>query len=302
MEVIEASHQPPANSPTSPTNSTTNNNNVHTTNNNCTNEEVKQEKGFKLPPVSTISNNSFLWDPDVDGDMVNMPLNPQVVTEVTADDLTDLSDLVGPELATLVTPPSDICILNMGTTALRDSGDSEVGGVGHNQVDLDRFLGGDQHHQDLQSSFSYKRVYFARKGSITNMSEKNNNTSNISTTLFNNGQAGGEEVTTSDSITKAFLLQYRDNIQNEMNLAFLRNAEAKKGDVSKVTQGVARRTNIHTDKLPKRDVRVYAPLVKQEPEEDINHPPLPDSSSDTTAKLNLKNEKQIKEEPWDEEV
>ena len=41
--------------------------------------------------------------------------------------------------------------------------------------------------------------------------------------------SGNEEVTTSDSITKAFLLQYRDNIQNEMNLAFLRNAEAKKG-------------------------------------------------------------------------
>ena len=43
----------------------------------------------------------------------------QVVTEVTADDLEDLSDMVGPELATLVCPPSDICILNMGTTGLR---------------------------------------------------------------------------------------------------------------------------------------------------------------------------------------
>ena len=62
-----------------------NNNSVHTTNNNTagaggggTGEDVVKEKGFKLPPVSTISNNSFLWDPDVDGDMVNMPLNPQV--------------------------------------------------------------------------------------------------------------------------------------------------------------------------------------------------------------------------------
>ena len=34
----------------------------------------------QLPPVSTISNSSFLWDPDVDGDMVNMPLAPQVST------------------------------------------------------------------------------------------------------------------------------------------------------------------------------------------------------------------------------
>ena len=32
--------------------------------------------------MSTISNNSFLWDPDVDGDMVNMPLNPQVLLKI----------------------------------------------------------------------------------------------------------------------------------------------------------------------------------------------------------------------------
>jgi hypothetical protein len=30
------------------------------------------------PLASSHSSNSFLWDPDVDGDMVNMPLAPQV--------------------------------------------------------------------------------------------------------------------------------------------------------------------------------------------------------------------------------
>ena len=64
------------------------------------------------------------------------------------------------------------------------------------------------------------------------MAEKNNNIhAAVSTSDFTgcNGIGGnGGEVTTSDTVTKAFLLQYRDNIQNEMNLAFLRN-EAKKG-------------------------------------------------------------------------
>ena len=82
-------------------------------------------------------------------------------------------------------------------------------------------------------AFSYKRVYFARKGSINTMAEKNNNIhSAVSTSDFTgcngSGLSIGGEVTTSDTVTKAFLLQYRDNIQNEMNLAFLRN-EAKKG-------------------------------------------------------------------------
>ena len=78
MEAMDTSPLSPPNPPTH-----NNNNSVHTTNNNaaCGADEngcAKSEKGFKLPPVSTISNNSFLWDPDVDGDMVNMPLNPQV--------------------------------------------------------------------------------------------------------------------------------------------------------------------------------------------------------------------------------
>ena len=92
--------------------------------------------------------------------------------------------------------------------------------------------GGQNGGSNDPSAFSYKRVYFARKGSINTMAEKNNNIhAAVSTSDFTgcNGIGGnGGEVTTSDTVTKAFLLQYRDNIQNEMNLAFLRN-EAKKG-------------------------------------------------------------------------
>ena len=56
---------------------TVNNNEIKTPNKN---EDTTTEKGkgVKLPPVSSISNSSFLWDPDVDGDMVNIPLAPQV--------------------------------------------------------------------------------------------------------------------------------------------------------------------------------------------------------------------------------
>lgn len=331
--MMEAMDTSPLSSPTTLNPPTHNNNNsVHTTNNNAAcgaddNGCTKTEKGFKLPPVSTISNNSFLWDPDVDGDMVNMPLNPQVITEVTADDLDDLSDRIFPELATLVSPPSDICILNMGTSGLRDPNDcSEVvnnsHGGGSTVIDLDRFLGDQGMTGGSQNggsndphAFSYKRVYFARKGSINTMAEKNNNIhSAVSTSDFTgcngSGVGNGGEVTTSDTVTKAFLLQYRDNIQNEMNLAFLRNEAKKEGSNKYMTGtplvggggGGVRRNNLLSDKLPKRDVRIYPPLVKQEPDEDMNQPPLPDSSSDTTAKPNLKQEKHIKEEPWDEEV
>lgn len=47
---------------------------------NKNNEGFADEKEIeiKLPPVSTISNSSFLWDPDVDGEMVNLPIAPQV--------------------------------------------------------------------------------------------------------------------------------------------------------------------------------------------------------------------------------
>merc|ERR1719242_2517169 len=93
--------------PESSNSGTSNNNNNVTNNNNNNNNNNGSGKGGKkegkLPPCSSISNNSFLWDPDVDGEMVNMPLVPQLITEVQAgDELTDLTELVGPELAPLV--------------------------------------------------------------------------------------------------------------------------------------------------------------------------------------------------------
>ena len=80
MDVSPQGPQPPS-TPTTPTTTNTSNNlqTTNSINNNTEEGGCKGEKGFKLPPVSTISNNSFLWDPDVDGDMVNMPLNPQVI-------------------------------------------------------------------------------------------------------------------------------------------------------------------------------------------------------------------------------
>ena len=56
---------------------TMNNNEIQTPNKNDEYNTTKR-KEVKLPPVSSISNSSFLWDPDVDGDMVNIPLAPQV--------------------------------------------------------------------------------------------------------------------------------------------------------------------------------------------------------------------------------
>ena len=89
-----------------------NNNNNNVSNNNNNNSPAKGLGGKKvegkLPPCSSISNNSFLWDPAVDGELVNMPLAPQLITEVPpGDELNDLTELIGPELATLVTATPD---------------------------------------------------------------------------------------------------------------------------------------------------------------------------------------------------
>ena len=91
--------------PESSTSNNNNNNNVTTNNNNSTGACKAQpgKKDGKLPPYS-----SFLWDEDVDGEVVNMPLAPQLITEVPpGEELDDLSDLIGPELATLVTATHD---------------------------------------------------------------------------------------------------------------------------------------------------------------------------------------------------
>merc|ERR1719431_633187 len=98
-------------------NATSNNNNA--TNNNNNNNNVpsgKSKKEGKLPPCSSISNSSFLWDPDVDGAVnVNLPLVPQLITEVQpGDELTDLTELVGSELADLMAADPTIDSINRG--------------------------------------------------------------------------------------------------------------------------------------------------------------------------------------------
>ena len=95
---------------TSINNNNNNNNNVSNNNNNspASCKGLGGKKEGKLPPCSSISNNSFLWDPAVDGELVNMPLAPQLITEVPpGDELNDLTELIGPELATLVTATPD---------------------------------------------------------------------------------------------------------------------------------------------------------------------------------------------------
>ena len=91
-----------------PESSTSNNNNNVTANNNNNPSKALpgQKKDGKLPPCSSIygaSNGSLFWDPEVDGEMVNMPLAPQLITEVSpGEDLDDLSEFIGPGLATLL--------------------------------------------------------------------------------------------------------------------------------------------------------------------------------------------------------
>ena len=57
---------------------------------------------------NTINNFSLFWDPEVDGEMVDMPLAPQLITEMSpGGDPDDLSEFIGPELATLVSTTQD---------------------------------------------------------------------------------------------------------------------------------------------------------------------------------------------------
>ena len=101
--------------PPDPEQANNNNNNVNNNNNNNNNNNSGSGgagggkpggKEGKLPPCSSISN--IFWDPNVDGELVNMPLAPQLLTPVQpGEELDDLTALVGPELATLVPASPD---------------------------------------------------------------------------------------------------------------------------------------------------------------------------------------------------
>jgi len=232
-------------------NNNNNNNNVSNNNNNTSKGSTGKKEG-KLPPCSSISNNSFLWDPDVDGDMVGHPLAPQLITEVQpGDELDDLTELVGPELATLVTasPDQHRAIMSGSITVMQtpDGGQFPVDMANINQsdlfnsfgqnIDFDKFLG-DYANEQQQAAVSngsntngapnqtFRKVIIARKlggvaGSITNQQEDNNNNNNNNNVMArnppNNGFANGNNSVSlgingnSETGSKALLLQHRDN-------------------------------------------------------------------------------------------
>ena len=202
--------------------SSNNNNNVASNNNNNNNNNGSGKGGKKegkLPPCSSISNNSFLWDPDVDGEMVNMPLVPQLITEVQpGDELTDLTELVGPELATLVAAdpsasrniPMDIANINQ----------SDLFNLGQN-IDINSFLDefsqrGGEGGSGGPTGQTFRKVIIARKAAAGAASEtsENNSGDNNNNNNNNNNAAGsvmGRFVPVScESGSKALLLQHRE--------------------------------------------------------------------------------------------
>ncbi|XP_023342084.1 uncharacterized protein LOC111711855 [Eurytemora carolleeae] len=277
---------------------TSTNNNDSAENNNNSNSCGKG-KEIKLPPVSTISNNSFLWDPDVDGDMVNMPLAPQLVTEVDPNDLTDLSELVGPELATLVSPNSDSSESSMSHD-MRDLNGSELFTTGFS-LELDRFLG---EYSGEQQQQTFKKVIIARKAGTQTTPENNNNLRNTEFGLV--GTLGFNE-----NISKALLLQHREFREgiNHSNggihspLSTHSNHSIINSKQESVTLSVMR--DRCRDKLMKRcgvTKTISPPTIKLEPLEDPNQSQQPDSSSDIRNKNKIKQETFVKQEPWDVEV
>jgi len=233
--------------PESSTSNNNNNNNVSNNNNNSKGAAGKKEG--KLPPCSSISNSSFLWDPDVDGDMVGDPLAPQLITPVQpGDELDDLTELVGPELATLVSasPDQHRAIMSGSITVMQtpDGGQFPVDMANINQsdlfnsfgqnIDFDKFLGDYANEQQQQAltngsnangapNQTFRKVIIARKiggvaGSVANQQEDNNNNNNImARNPANNGFVNGNNTVSlgingnSETGSKALLLQHRDN-------------------------------------------------------------------------------------------
>jgi len=183
--------------------------------------------------------------------MVGQPLAPQLITEVQpGDELDDLTELVGPELATLVTasPDQHRAIMSGSITVMQtpDGGQFPVDMANINQsdlfnsfgqnIDFDKFLGDYANEQQQQSATSgsnsngvpnqtFRKVIIARKlggvaGSIANQQEDNNNNNNnnlMARNPTNNGFANGTTTVSqgingnSETGSKALLLQHRDN-------------------------------------------------------------------------------------------
>ena len=225
-----------------PESSTSNNNNNVTTNNNNNNTGACKaqpgKKDGKLPPYS-----SFLWDEDVDGEVVNMPLAPQLITEVPpGEELDDLSDLIGPELATLVTATHDKSITIMQNMDVSSCYlDNNPGGYNTENIDFgkvwDQFAAAEHHQSPGQGcgqapggagpNQTFRKVIIARKiggpSHPAGVAGGGAGPGGVRTEDNNNNNSGGEPVTAvtrpGDFVTqgqaeagcKALLLQHRDN-------------------------------------------------------------------------------------------
>ena len=226
-----------------PESSTSNNNNNVTTNNNNNNTGACKaqpgKKDGKLPPYS-----SFLWDEDVDGEVVNMPLAPQLITEVPpGEELDDLSDLIGPELATLVTATHDKSITIMQNMDVSSCYlDNNPGGYNTENIDFgkvwDQFAAAEHHHSPGHGcgqgpggagpNQTFRKVIIARKlggpghpagvagggagpGGVRTEDNNNNNSGGEPVSAVTRPGGPGDFVTQAEAGCKALLLQHRDN-------------------------------------------------------------------------------------------
>ena len=157
--------------------------------------------------------------------MVNMPLAPQLITEVPAgEELDDLSELIGPELATLVTADKSITIMQ-NLDASQNYGDMPHG-ANYDNIDFNKFLGEYVSHHDHHhgsgapggpgSNQTFRKVIIARKiagaaahghhpPGARSEDNNNNNNSDMMRTEFSVAAQCQEPG------SKALLLQHRDN-------------------------------------------------------------------------------------------
>ena len=157
-----------------------------------------------------------------------MPLAPQLITEVPAgEELEDLTELIGPELATLVTADSKNITIMQSFDNGSGQQQAEMNGYNnYDNIDFGKFLGeyangdGGQHNGGVPNQ-TFRKVIIARKlgagagsGSgqhsghggpmVSRTEDNNNNNSEPSGGLRSDYAASGE------AGSKALLLQHRD--------------------------------------------------------------------------------------------
>jgi len=165
--------------------------------------------------------------------MVNMPLAPQLITEVSpGEDLDDLSEFIGPELATLVSATQDKSITILQNPDMNTWYSDMSGHVNYESSDFGKVLGeyaanDNQHNPNNIGAHggipnqTFRKVIIARKiggggaGGVAGggpqlpmvRTEDNNNNNNSSSDMIRNDFVTGNL----ESGSKALLLQHRDN-------------------------------------------------------------------------------------------